>query len=228
MVDWLVPLMKPFLDKASFYYEPFMGGLNLLCQVDHPVRIGSDINPYLVALFQKVQEDASCIPDTITEDEYKRVAANPAAFPKWLVGLVAFCATYRGLYWGGYARDPGGNRPRQLLNNLRSQAPLIRGIKLFCADYRRVRIEGLPEGGLILCDIPYRGTSGYGFHFDHDGFYRWCGKAAGMGHTVLLTEFWAPSVFECAGSFERYDFLHAQFEGDEVPKVVEKLFVYRG
>jgi site-specific DNA-adenine methylase len=220
--------MKPFLDTASFYYEAFVGGANLICMVPHPVRLASDINPYLIALFQKVQEDPSCIPDTITEEEYKKVASNPGAYPKWVAGLVAFCATYRGLYWGGYARDPGGNRPRQLLNNLRNQVPLIKDVRFFCADYRKVNIERLTGAGVILCDIPYRNTTGYGFHFDHDGFYRWCGKVHGLGHVILLTEFWAPSVFECIGTFERYDFLHVQFQGDKPPRIMEKLFVYRG
>jgi site-specific DNA-adenine methylase len=220
--------MKPYLDSASFYYEPFMGGANLLCRVPHERRIGSDVNPYLVALLCKVRDDPSFLPDTISEEEYVRVSRDPGSYPDWHVGMVAFCATYRGLFWGGYARDEGGNRPRQLLNNLRSQAPLLKGVELRCSDFRRVNIKAFPKGGLFLADIPYKGTSGYRFRFDHDEFYRWCGYVHSLGHTVLLTEFWAPSVFTEIASVERADFLSAQFPGDVVPMVTERLFVYSG
>jgi site-specific DNA-adenine methylase len=220
--------MRPYLDTASFYYEPFMGGCNLLCRVPHERRIGSDVNPYLVALLAKVRDDPSCLPETVSEEEYVKVLRNRSSYPAWYVGVVAFCATYRGLFFGGYARDDGGNRPRQLLENLRRQAPLLKGIEFRCTDYRRVNVRGFPKGGLILADIPYKGVSGYHFRFDHDEFYRWCGHVHSLGHTVLLTEFWAPSVFEEIASVERGDYLSAQFIGDVVPVVTERLFIYRG
>jgi site-specific DNA-adenine methylase len=220
--------MEPYLAKASFYYEPFMGGCNLLCHVPHECRIGSDVNPYLVALLSKVRDDPSCLPDSISEEEYVRVSRNRGSYPDWYVGMVAFCATYRGLFWGGYARDEGGARSRQLLDNLRKQAPLLKGVELRCVDFRRVNIKGFPKGGLILADIPYKGASGYKFRFDHDEFYRWCGYVHSLGHTVLLTEFWAPSVFREIAAVERLDSLSVQRPGDVAPVVTERLFIFCG
>ena len=37
-------------------------------------------------------------------------------------------------------------------------------------DYRVVEI---PMGGVVYCDIPYKGTSGYIGGFDHEAFYEW-------------------------------------------------------
>jgi site-specific DNA-adenine methylase len=221
IAGWLVQEMTPYLKEASFYYEPFMGGANLLCRVPHSKRIGSDVNRFLVALLSRVRDDPSCLPGDISEGEYLRVTRSPWLFPDWYVGLVSFCATFRGIYRGGYARMEGS--VQSCLNNLRLQAPLLQGIELRCSDYRTVNFKLFPGGGLVLADIPYRGTSGYRFRFEHDEFYRWCRYVHGLGHTVLLTEFWAPSVFEEVGAVERADHMTAGRSS-----VKERLFVYRG
>ena len=228
LVDWLLPLMKPYLDKAPVYYEPFVGGANMICKVPHAVRIGSDSNKYLIALLKKVQEDVTVLPAEIDEDTYTRVKASPGVFEPWFVGMVAFCATFRGIYWGGFARDEGGKRPSQLLNNLRQQAPLLNGIEFRCADYRRIKYSKFSPGTLFYCDIPYKSTSGYDQYFDHDAFYRWCYGVHNAGHTILLSEFWAPSCFEELGNTKRIDTLCCSYEGDKPQEVTERLFVFRG
>ena len=43
----------------------------------------------------------------------------------------------------------------------------LQGLK---CDYRAVTI---PRGGVVYCDIPYNGTSGYIGGFDHEAFYEW-------------------------------------------------------
>ena len=43
----------------------------------------------------------------------------------------------------------------------------LQGLK---CDYRDVTI---PKGGVVYCDIPYKGTSGYIGGFDHEAFYEW-------------------------------------------------------
>ena len=228
ITPWLLSLMKPYLEKAPVYYEPFVGGANMICQVPHPVRVGSDANKYLIALLNKVKEDVTVLPATIDEETYNRVKRCPGAFEPWYVGMVAFCATFRGLYWGGFARDEDGRRPSQLLNNLRQQAPLLRGIAFKVADYRRINLEKFPSGTLFYCDIPYKATAGYDQYFDHDAFYRWCGLVSSAGHTVLLSEFQAPSCFEELGSTQRTDTMSVNMFSSEALEVTERLFIYRG
>jgi site-specific DNA-adenine methylase len=202
-----------------------MGGCNLLCRVPHGWRIGSDVNPYLVALLVKVRDDPSCLPEFISREEYYRVTRNRSSYPDWYVGAVAFCGSYRGLFLGGYAME---NHVRRHLDNLRKQSSLLKGIEFRCGDYCKVNVRGFPKGGLFLMDIPYKGTTGYDYRFDHDEFYRWCGHVHSLGHTVLLTEFWAPSVFREVGSMRRVDSLSVQSPGDNPPVVTERLFVYSG
>ena len=43
----------------------------------------------------------------------------------------------------------------------------LQGLK---CDYRAVTI---PRGGVVYCDMPYKGTSGYIGGFDHEAFYEW-------------------------------------------------------
>ena len=43
----------------------------------------------------------------------------------------------------------------------------LQGLK---CDYRAVTI---PRGGVVYCDIPYKGTGGYIGGFDHEAFYEW-------------------------------------------------------
>jgi site-specific DNA-adenine methylase len=80
LVNWFLPFMKPYLEKSSFYYEPFMGGANLLCRVPHNRRLGSDVNPYLVALLTKVRDDPSCLPETVSGEDYIKVRHNQGGF----------------------------------------------------------------------------------------------------------------------------------------------------
>ena len=58
------------------------------------------------------------------------------------------------------------------LENLQSLQGLesierLQGLK---CDYRAVTI---PSGGVVYCDIPYKGTGGYIGGFDHEAFYEW-------------------------------------------------------
>jgi DNA adenine methylase len=228
LVEWLLSILSSYIEKASFYYEPFCGGANFICEVSHGRRFASDVNPYLIALLKKVQEDPGAIPEFIDRETYYRVKRNKAAYEKWYVGLVAFCATYRGLFWGGHVGDDALQRSTQLLSNLRAQAFKLGGIDFFCADFRRVKVENFPKGGLFYLDPPYRGVSGYKYYFDHNAFYRWCGKVHSLGHEVFLSEFWAPSVFEEVSAQDRHDCLAPQEPGDEAPIVTEKIFRYVG
>ena len=42
----------------------------------------------------------SVFPDTISEEEYKKVKNNKDKYPDWYVGLVGFCS-FGSKYWGG-------------------------------------------------------------------------------------------------------------------------------
>lgn len=90
----LVPIIQKFIDDNNIkhYYEPFVGGCNLIDKIKCENRCGSDIHSYLIALLKQAQTDTSIFPTTITEEEYKSVRTNPQNYPDWYVGLVGFCS----------------------------------------------------------------------------------------------------------------------------------------
>ena len=101
----LAPIIQSYIDDnyITHYWEPMCGGANMIDKIVCEHKFGSDIHPYLIALLKQAQIDTSIFPITITEQKYKAVRANPKDYPDWYVGLVGFCASYNGKWWGGYA-----------------------------------------------------------------------------------------------------------------------------
>lgn len=90
-----------------------------------------------------------------------------------------------------------------------------------CGDYRSFVI---PEKSLIYCDPPYKGTTQYNDKFDHHAFYEWCGEKVYEGHTLFLSEYSAPSDFECVFEKQVSSNLDVSSKGK---KEQEKLFRYK-
>lgn len=103
-------------------------------------RIGNDIHPQLIALFQKLQE-GWVLPMHISEEEYNKVRKNKELYPDYYVGLVGFNATFGSRYFGGYARSfkADGITPRdqsnEALRNLLKQVPNIVDVNFVCGNY---------------------------------------------------------------------------------------------
>lgn len=97
----IVPIIQSYIDNNSIeqYWEPFVGGANIIDKINCKVRVGTDIHPQLIALLQQAQTDISVFPDTISEEEYKKVKNNKDKYPDWYVGLVGFCS-FGSKYWG--------------------------------------------------------------------------------------------------------------------------------
>lgn len=63
----LVPVIQSYINEnTSQYIEPFVGGANVIDKIQHSVKIGYDVNEYLIELLKKFQsDDLSDIPLTI-------------------------------------------------------------------------------------------------------------------------------------------------------------------
>lgn len=82
-------------------------------------------------------------------------------------------------------------------------------------DYRTVPI---PKDSVVYCDIPYKGTRGYGMRFDHEAFYEWAKRQTEL---VVISEFSMPQGF-C----EVFGRLHVStLTATSCHRVTEKLFV---
>ena len=90
-------------------------------------------------------------------------------------------------------------------------------------DYRALEV---PDGAVIYCDPPYKGTAEYAGAdgFDHDAFYDWCEAQARAGHPVYISEYDMPrDRFLCIWEKDVLMLLG----GASSKKVPERLFIPR-
>ena len=200
----LAPIIQSYIDdmgeKCNGYWEPFVGGANMIVKIKFSHKYGSDNHKYLIALLQHIQQTTDDLPETISEDEYAAVRNNPDAYPDWYVGLVGFC-TFGAKWFGGYPRGfkADGVTQRDITNeairNIKKQAPEIKDVVFGCRNYYDCTYA---DGFVIYCDPPYRDTTKYATgNFDYEKFYRWC-KDMAKNNIVLISEYWMPDDgFEC-------------------------------
>lgn len=89
--------------------------------------------------------------------------------------------------------------------------------KIFSLDYRKVPI---PNGGVVYCDLPYKGTQKYLCEFDHEAFYQW---VLSRPFPVFISEYNMPDDFYPIGIKQKISSLSAV----STFNVAEKIFVQR-
>jgi len=192
----IVPIIQHYVQQRGIYWEPLVGGANIIDKISAPVRNGSDISRYLIALLRYVQSGGE-LPDEINWEQYAAVRSNKDAYSDWYVGCVGFLASYNGRFFdGGYAgtvhtkagtvRDYYDEAKRNLLNQM------LDGIEFSCSDYRTHN----PTGLVIYCDPPFAGVKQFSGRFDHAEF--WSIMREWSHHNiVLISEQSAPEDFKC-------------------------------
>ena len=199
----LAPIIQSYIKSdTKGYIEPFVGGANMIDKIQCNNKIGYDIHEELIELLKYAQEYHYLLPKEISEEVYNEVRDNKDKFEKWYVGLVGFCATFGAKWFGGYARSfkADGITPRNMseeaINNLRKQAPKLKGIKFEQSNFLDIPIENL-KNYVIYCDIPYKGTTKYKTEsFPYEEFYEWVKKLS-IHNTVLISEYDMPEEFTC-------------------------------
>lgn len=224
----IAPIIQGFIESGNYktYIEPFVGGANMIEAIECENRCGSDVNKYLVALLEFVEQgSAAHLPDVISELEYNAIKDNKDAYSKWLVGFCGFNATFGAKWFGGYARPrKGTGYDRDVIcgkNALVKQAPLIKDVQFTCHTYK----NWAPENCVVYCDPPYKKTTKYkSGDFDHVDFWRWCKKYADpqYNNVVLVSEYTAPEGIECIWEKEIENTLSKDTKGK---KGIEKLFL---
>lgn len=224
----LAPIISSYItSETKVYIEPFVGGANMIDKIVFNRKVGSDVNPYLVALLRYVSDLSNVLPTTITEEEYNAVKRNFNDYTDWYVGLVGFCATFSAKFFGGYARAYKNDgitirdMPGEAIRNIEKQRYNLVGIDFTTKpfeDYSAVK------DAVIYCDPPYRDTTKYKTDaIDYDAFYEWCTELA-LNNTVLISEYNMPADrFDCIWKKEHSVNLHSKRNAKSTR--VERLYI---
>lgn len=190
----IIPILMDEHDESKPYVEPFLGGGNMFSEVSAPIKWGNDVSFWAVELLSSLS--AGWMPPTnLSETEYYQIKEDPYGYEPALVGFAAYCCSYAGKEWGGYARgnDAKGsprNFAAEQVRNLERQRNGLIGARFTNLSYLEMGIE--PES-TVYCDPPYAGTTSYKSDFDHSVFWDWCNDLVDKRCRVFVSEYNAPT-----------------------------------
>lgn len=227
----LVPIFNKIIaDKGiTAYWEPFVGGANIIDKIKCEQRIGSDNSKYLIALFKEREKVKSLLqPFLIDKRHYLEVktdwAKQEGKYEDWYIGAIGFFCSYNGRFFdGGYAGlEPSGrNRQDEKRRNFLKQLDGLNGVEFIYSDYR----DMMPphRNTLIYCDPPYENTTKYytSKNFDHKNFWDWCREQSKYNIT-LISEQQAPEDFTCIWKKQ----VTRGVDAGNKNKATEKLFIH--
>ncbi|MCL2312355.1 MAG: DNA adenine methylase, partial [Firmicutes bacterium] len=163
----IINILQQCIDKNKIktYYEPFVGGANIIDKIKCERKIGNDNHKELIALLKAVQSGWK-MPEYITEEEYNLVKNNQGLFTDNYVGLVGFCGSFAAKYFEGYNvyNDPqrtinGKRNPiMEAINELRNQD--LSGIEFTNKNYLDVDTSQI-KNWLVFCDPPNARSAKY-------------------------------------------------------------------
>ena len=221
---YIVPILMEEHDQSNWYVEPFVGGGNLFSEVPAKLKWGNDTAEYAVALLEALSKGWEP-PEILRESDYYMIKEDPNGYDPELVGFAAYCCSYAGKFWGGYARgnDTKG-KPRNFaseqVRNLKKQRSGLIGAKFTSMSYFGMDI---PKGSTIYCDPPYANTTGYQGGFNHTEFWSWCQQQVANDCRVFVSEYAAPDGWTTVWQKEVTNSL-TKDTGSKVG--VERLFTY--
>ena len=225
----LSPIIQKYIDdnNIKIYFEPFVGGMNMIDKIKCETKIGYDSHKELIEMWKELQK-GWIPPNTITEEEYNKVKNNKDSYPSYYVGFVGFCGSFGAKYFGGYARGVKEDKitprdmPNEAIRNILRQLPNVKDIKLVNKKFQDIDINKL-NNILIYCDPPYQNTTKYSTDsFPHDYFWEWCRKVS-KNNIVLISEYNAPDDFKCIWQKKHKTILDV----GEHKERIEKLFIYK-
>ena len=182
----LCPVIQELLSSGRYnrFVDAFAGSMNIVSNVVFPNRLASDINPYIIAVYQHALSGGE-FPSEVSFEEYQRVKANLDAFPKWYVGFVGFGCSFGAMWFNGYARGENRNFAAEAKRAIANKVKGLQGTTLQVTSYDDLEIS---SKDLVYCDIPYKGTTHYrGTElFNHEIFYDWAKRQKA---TILVSEY---------------------------------------
>lgn len=183
----IAKILNPATQGRDFY-DVFCGACNISDKIaTAKTRTCSDNNPYLIALFKAIQ-DGWEPPTNVSEDQYKWVCEHPDEQPA-LTAFILIGCSFCGGWKSGFARSRKTvrNYAREAANSLLKQRGRLTSVSFVCSDYDKLAI---PEGSVVYCDPPYKGTSLHYYHncFDYDRFLQWI-EANKHKYDIYISEY---------------------------------------
>lgn len=189
------PILFQSLQSSNFdYFEPFVGGLNILPQLHGLGFEGqawlSDANSALIAIWQAVKNGWEP-PDNISKADYENAKLLPDSDPSKAFILIA--QSYGGKWAGGYAK----NHQKQNYTNCAIKGIAKKRKCLHLATFANADFMTIPpRGGYVLyLDPPYQGTLGYpgaNVRFDTAAFLQHALQFKQAGSHVFISEYDLP------------------------------------
>lgn len=205
---YILPILLSDKKSDQWYVEPFAGGMNIIDKIPGK-RLANDINPYLIALWKALVYDNFKL-EKVTEEFYKEVRDNKSKYEPHIVGSVGCTGGFRGMFFGSYnnklTRKTRIERDYHMdaINSIMKQVKHMQNVKFTNKNYYELEI---PPNSIIYCDPPYEGVTQYSrnrykYTIDYKFFWDWVREQSKIGHTIYVSEYNAPSDFECVWSKE--------------------------
>lgn len=227
----IIPIILQNSDRYNYYYEPFVGGCNMIDKIPSTItKIGNDINYYLIDMLKALQSGEFKLTEDfeLSKDEYVDIKNNKGNYPSYLIGYAGIICSFRGKWFGGYCsthtvKKTGvvSNYQKEHLRSLLKQLPLLKDVRFTSGNYYDII---LPEPAIIYCDPPYKDTTKYkDTDFDHDLFYSWCKNMKDLGYDIYISEYSMPDEFKCVWEKD----MKSQLGSNSGFTVTEKLFTLK-
>ena len=224
----ILPVILKNRKEHQYYIEPFCGGLGTFDKVIGN-RIANDKNKYLIAMWNGLKENRDR-PIEISKELYSkaRIEFNNNTnieLDDFMIGWIGWMGSFNGRFFDGGYSGKSGDRDyvNEQIRNTQKQIGKLNGAIFVSGEYYEMNI---PNNSIIYCDIPYKNTKQYATskNFDYDKFWQWCRDMSSIGHKVFVSEYNAPSDFECIWSKEITNSMHIT----KTYKPTEKLFRFKG
>lgn len=230
IVKQIKEIIETVCPEDYTFIDLFMGGANVISNINIKKKIGNDINCLMVELWNETKKGNFIPPQVLTKEEYNDMKYDAlfcdcVKYPKSLLGYVSCACSFGGGLWNGYAGynlKKNEDHIKEAYNGFSKQVRNFLYLKetIFTnKEYDKLKI---PVKSFVYCDPPYRNTKGYRVNFNFKEFDDFVRKEVKKGKIFLISEYEMPEDFICIWSKD----LQNSMKPGASDRKCEKLFVH--